>query len=76
MIHIQCFAHLREQTGQDTITLDQTSLSVAELLAELSARYAIETESLMVAINEEYAAPEDRVSEKDRVALIPPVSGG
>ncbi|MGD7044990.1 molybdopterin converting factor subunit 1 [Jeotgalibacillus proteolyticus] len=76
MIHIQCFAHLREQTGQDTITLEQTSLSVAELLAELSSRYAIETESLMVAINEEYAAPEDRVSQSDRVALIPPVSGG
>ncbi|KIL49122.1 molybdopterin converting factor subunit 1 [Jeotgalibacillus campisalis] len=76
MIHVQCFAHLKEQTGQDTITIEQSSLSVADLLAELSARFSIETDSLMVAINEEYASPEDIVSEGDRVALIPPVSGG
>ncbi|PPA70711.1 molybdopterin converting factor subunit 1 [Jeotgalibacillus proteolyticus] len=76
MITVQCFAHLREQLGQDQITVEKEKLTVKELLKELTDQYAIQTDSLMVAVNEEYAEPEDSVTKGDRVALIPPVSGG
>jgi molybdopterin synthase sulfur carrier subunit len=32
--------------------------------------------SYMVAVNNEYALPGDRIHERDEIAIIPPVSGG
>ncbi|KIL51901.1 molybdopterin converting factor subunit 1 [Jeotgalibacillus soli] len=76
MINIKVFAHLREKLGGEQLTVDHTEITVKELLQELAEKYSIKTDSIMVAINEEYADSEDLVQSGDTVALIPPVSGG
>ncbi|TFE01853.1 molybdopterin converting factor subunit 1 [Jeotgalibacillus sp. R-1-5s-1] len=76
MITVNCFAHLKEQLGQDRITLEYKELTVQQLLQVLQEKYEVKTETILVAVNEEYAFPEDKITEYDTVALIPPVSGG
>jgi molybdopterin converting factor small subunit len=52
--------------------------SVGDLRNQLHATYPDlkKLNSLFIAINLEYAADEYLLTEKDEVALIPPVSGG
>jgi molybdopterin synthase sulfur carrier subunit len=76
MIKVQFFAHLREKVGQDELMLDFKKISVKDLLEELANSYQLQTDTFMVAVNEEYADIEDVILEGDTVALIPPVSGG
>ncbi|MBM7579607.1 MoaD/ThiS family protein [Jeotgalibacillus terrae] len=76
MIKVNCFAHLKELAGGNHIHIDKKEMSVKELLEEVQRQYHIQTDSVLVAINEEYAFPDDQVTEYDTVALIPPVSGG
>lgn len=76
MINVQCFAHLREKFGQNELTVDHNRISVKKLLEELAETYSLQTDSFMVAVNEEYADQDDIVKAGDTVALIPPVSGG
>ncbi|WP_339145946.1 MULTISPECIES: molybdopterin converting factor subunit 1 [unclassified Sutcliffiella] len=76
MIKIQFFAHLREKVGQDQLMLDFKKISVKDLLEVLANSYQLQTDTFMVAVNEEYADIEDVILEGDTVALIPPVSGG
>ncbi|MFB1082849.1 MoaD/ThiS family protein [Jeotgalibacillus sp. JSM ZJ347] len=76
MIRVNCFAHLKELAGGHHIEIDRKEMSVKELLEDVQNRYHIQTDSVLVAINEEYALPGDQVTEHDTVALIPPVSGG
>jgi sulfur-carrier protein len=76
MIKIQFFAHLREKVGQDQLMLDFKKISVKDLLEELANTYQLQTDTFMVAVNEEYADLEDMILAGDTVALIPPVSGG
>ncbi|MEK4029503.1 MULTISPECIES: molybdopterin converting factor subunit 1 [Bacillaceae] len=76
MINILCFAHLKEQIGKEQLEVASNELTVEELLSELREKYSIETDTLIVAVNEEYADSDDVVRSGDTVALIPPVSGG
>lgn len=76
MIKVLCFASLKEQLGKDEFILDHESLTVNELFQVLEAKYNFQNDSIMVAINEEYAVSDDRIVSGDVVALIPPVSGG
>ncbi|WP_059105630.1 molybdopterin converting factor subunit 1 [Shouchella shacheensis] len=76
MIHIKCFAHVKEKIGSDEITVNYQKVTVGALLQELAERYQFSKEQIMVAVNEEYAYPENVVHAGDTVALIPPVSGG
>ncbi|WP_040948836.1 molybdopterin converting factor subunit 1 [Gorillibacterium massiliense] len=74
---ILLFAHLRDELGTSSLTLDLAPLTSAELLAELKQRYPLLTlESVMVAVNEEFAGPATVIGADDTVALLPPVSGG
>lgn len=52
--------------------------SVRQLRDYLNEQYPALTNlnSLMIAVNEEYAADEDQIPENAEIALIPPVSGG
>ena len=47
-------------------------------MAHLRAQYPVlgELTSFAVAVNNEYAGPEQQLREHDEIALIPPVSGG
>ena len=74
---ILLFAHLRDELGAANLELDMAPLTAGELLAELKTRYPIlSLDSVMVAVNEEFAAADTRIEAGDTVALLPPVSGG
>ena len=51
---------------------------VGLLLQQLKSDYPDlkDLNSLLIAVNDEYATPEQRLSEQDEIALIPPVCGG
>lgn len=78
MIKVLFFAHLRDAVGAEVLTLDGfAGKTVAELKADLAAQYSLpRMETVMTAINEEFAAGDEVISDGDVVAFIPPVSGG
>jgi molybdopterin converting factor subunit 1 len=75
VVRIRLFAGLRERAGRDELELElPDGARVADALAaveELAGGLP-----LVLAVNREYAASEDRLSPGDELALIPPVSGG
>lgn len=80
-VKILLFATLKDIAGQNRLTLDVPgdSATLADVRALLIARYpAIEANlnTAIAAVQEEYAFPEDTVSDGDEVAFFPPVSGG
>lgn len=71
------FAHLRDAVGEEFLRLDASGKTVAELKAELSERYDLpRMETVMTAINEEFASNDEVIQDGDEIAFIPPVSGG
>ncbi|MCM3726757.1 molybdopterin converting factor subunit 1 [Neobacillus cucumis] len=71
------FAHLRDVVGEEFLTLEAAGKTVAELKAELAAKYDLpRMDTVMTAINEEFASNDEVIREGDEVAFIPPVSGG
>nr|WP_263324106.1 molybdopterin converting factor subunit 1 [Neobacillus sp. Marseille-Q6967] len=71
------FAHLRDSVGEDFLRLDVAGKTVAELKAELASRYDLpKLDTVMTAVNEEFAQDDEVIQEGDEVAFIPPVSGG
>lgn len=77
MNKILFFAHLRDEAGVESATMNAAGKTVAELKAMVAKEYNIQKlETAMTAINEEFAANDDRINEGDIIAFIPPVSGG
>ncbi|MCH6268085.1 MULTISPECIES: molybdopterin converting factor subunit 1 [Neobacillus] len=77
MNKILFFAHLRDAVGEEFLRLDVSGKTVAELKAELSEKYDLpRMETVMTAINEEFASNDEVIQEGDEIAFIPPVSGG
>lgn len=77
MIHIRYFASLRDAAGKSEEWVDRSTWTVKELKEWAEAAYPeFKSYAVLVAINEEYARPEDSVQDGDVVAFIPPVSGG
>jgi molybdopterin synthase sulfur carrier subunit len=71
------FAHLRDVVGAEFIMVDASGKTVAELKAELAAKYDLpRLETVMTAMNEEFASNDEVIRDGDEIALIPPVSGG
>lgn len=56
----------------------ETGISVNKLKQNMIAQFPAFTDlrSVLVAVNDEYAEDDVMISEKDDVAIIPPVSGG
>lgn len=79
-IKLQLFAAARDAVGNPTVELDLPSdAAVAALRGQLVAEYpALKPlrDSLLVAVNNEYASDETKLHETDEVACFPPVSGG
>ncbi len=66
---------LRERAGQSRLTLDlPEGACVRDALDELSG--LAEGLPLVMAVNREYATPDQSLDAGDELALIPPVSGG
>lgn len=79
-IQVRFFATLRDRAGveQTELMLDDTA-TVSTLLDRLADVYPALTPSLnstLIAVNQEYAFPDEPLNEGDEVALFPPVSGG
>lgn len=82
MVEVMYFAWVRERIGEPRETVDTNAATVAELVAQLSARaprYAAafaDLSALRVALDQElsdFDAPLDGVRE---VAFFPPMTGG
>jgi MoaE-MoaD fusion protein len=71
-VTVRLFAGLREQAGWSRREIEASS--VADVWAALGL--GEEPDGLLYAVNREYAAREQELSDGDEVALIPPVSGG
>ncbi|HKC49581.1 MAG TPA: molybdopterin converting factor subunit 1 [Myxococcota bacterium] len=79
-VRVLLFAALREAVGEKSLELElRDSATVADLLAQLEAKHRVfvgHRGRLLVARNEERAAPSAVLRDGDEVALLPPVSGG
>jgi molybdopterin synthase sulfur carrier subunit len=78
-ISVLLFGITRDLTGQSSISLPLVAgAQVSDLLQVITKQFPDvgRIRSLMVAVNGEYAEPNQLLSAKDEVALIPPVSGG
>ncbi|MGI8385828.1 molybdopterin converting factor subunit 1 [Robertmurraya sp. P23] len=76
MNKVMFFAHLRDAVGEESVSLDLTGKTVAKVKAILSEQYGVNLDTVMAAVNEEFAGDEEVLSDGDVVAFIPPVSGG
>ncbi|HHW39097.1 MAG TPA: MoaD/ThiS family protein [Bacillales bacterium] len=76
MINILLFAHLQEIVGKQCITWMELPITVGDLKQKVTEKYNLPLQSVMVAVNEEYAEDQLELKAGDVVALIPPVSGG
>lgn len=80
-VQVRLFAICRERTGKDLIELsfDTAEVSVSDVLKALEAKEPSLTPllpSTRVALNQTFSSLNQRVSDGDEMALIPPVSGG
>ena len=75
-ITVKFFASLRETLKQDSCTVDSSDATTAAdvwRIATDNHEFPINT---LIAINMDYAKPEQSVSDGDEVAFFPPVTGG
>ncbi|PAC27609.1 molybdopterin converting factor subunit 1 [Flectobacillus sp. BAB-3569] len=76
---IALFGITKEIVGNSSTTLEVSdTLTTDGLLTLLRAEYPplASIRSLLLAVNNEYAEQDLVLSERDEIALIPPVSGG
>lgn len=78
---VKLFATLKDkaQTSQLALELKQAQPRVTDLLAEIIAQKPLlepSMKSILVAINNEFAFPDQTLAPHDEIALFPPVSGG
>jgi molybdopterin synthase sulfur carrier subunit len=77
MNKVMFFAHLRDAVGKEFLQMDAAGKTVAELKDEIAKNFRLDKmETVMTAINEEFAMNEEIIRENDVIAFIPPVSGG
>jgi len=79
-VNVLLFASLREAIGKSSIALDLADdATVRALIATLGETYpalAPRLPSVKVAVNREFAEPEQELRDGDEVALLPPFGGG
>lgn len=74
-VTVRLFAQLRERAGRSEIELElPEGARVSDALAEV--RELTDGLKVVMAVNREYADETAVLSEKDELALVPPVSGG
>lgn len=78
-LKIAAYGIARDILGSNQIEYEVTgNMNSSSLLQSLQKDYPefLKLKSLLVAINDEYAQPDQIIGEGDEVVLIPPVSGG
>ncbi len=78
MITIKLFGITREIVGQPILELAEPIDTVGQLKDFMMITYPKikALNSLLIAVNSEYAQDEQLLTSTDEIALIPPVSGG
>ena len=84
MIRVLYFASLREQFGIDAeeLAFGEGTADLEAIVSSLRSRGGIWSDvfggvqPVMMAVNQEIAAPDDKVRDGDEVAFFPPVTGG
>ena len=76
MNKILFFAHLRDTVGQESIEYNAKGITVSDLKQQISEKYNLKVDNVMVSINEEFASNDDIIQDGETIAFIPPVSGG
>ena len=75
-ITVKFFANLREQYGLTEEIIDYNDgISIADIWSKATNGEKI-PESVMIAVNMQYAKDNIKVNDGDEVAFFPPVSGG
>mgnify|MGYP001587620249 FL=1 len=83
-MRILYFAWLRQKTGIDSEEVEMPThitdvAGLIEWLKERNENFAealSDFESIRVAVNQEFAEPDDPVAQGDEVAIFPPMTGG
>jgi len=77
-MNIKLFGVAGEIVGDNKLSIDVDIEDAAALRSFLILNYPefSSIKGFMIAINHEYAEEHDKISIKDEVAIIPPVSGG
>lgn len=77
-LHLSLFGITRDIVGSNRLSVSLHTPSVESLLSHLKTMYPRlgQISSLLVAVNSDYAEPNQLLKETDEIALIPPVSGG
>ena len=74
------FGQAREFVGASSLDVEVTAPATVEsvfaILKSEHPRLAQMERSLLFAVNEEYASLSDTLADQDRLAILPPVSGG
>ena len=75
---VKYFSFVRERLGisEEEIDFEGTVKDLKDFLAERHPELKEVIDSLRIAVNEEYASENTQIKGGDRVAIIPPVSGG
>ncbi len=78
MITVKLFGITREIVGSPILKIEETLESVGQLKEYMISTYPQikGLNSLLIAVNSEYAKDEIALKPTDEIALIPPVSGG
>lgn len=78
MITVKLFGITRDIVGQPILDIQEQVVNVGQLKEFMISSYPRikGLNSLMVAVNSEYAKDEVLIKSTDEIALIPPVSGG
>ncbi len=75
-ITVKLFASLRERLGVDEQHLDAAEVATAtDAWAAVAGEEPL-AETVLIAVNQEYARPDARVKDGDEIAFFPPVTGG
>jgi molybdopterin synthase sulfur carrier subunit len=80
MINVLFFARLKDQVGQSELLLgaEFAGKTVTELQYALITKgmIALQDDSIRIALNQNFCAPDTVVNDGDEVAFMPPVTGG
>ncbi len=77
-IHIEYFALFRAAAQRTNETMSTHLVNLIDLFEFLKSKYQfpLNRESVLVAVNESYAAWESKIQDGDRIVFLPPMAGG
>ena len=75
-IHLSWFGHLSERRGLSDETIRTKTETAGALLHELSQRHGLDLSTTRLAVNDEFASGDQPLRPGDKIALLPPFSGG